>query len=89
MKTQKKVKLDNKFGLHSRPAMKIAETAQQFSADVYLKFNDNKVDAKSVINILMLGAGKGDALTIMADGNDSKNAVDSLRKLFESRFGEE
>ncbi len=89
MKTQKKVNLKNKFGLHSRPAMKIAEMAQKFTAEVYLRFNGNKVDAKSVINILMLGAGKGDSLTIMADGTDSKEAVSALRELFDSRFGED
>ncbi|MBA3707960.1 MAG: HPr family phosphocarrier protein [Planctomycetes bacterium] len=80
--------LTNKMGLHARPSTQIATTASRFSADVQITKDDMVVDAKSVLELLMLAAECGSQLKITADGDDASQAVKAIAELVDSRFGE-
>jgi phosphocarrier protein len=83
-----RVVLSNKMGLHARPSTQIATTASRFSCDIHIAKDDMVVDAKSVLELLMLAAECGVELVITADGQDAKEAVAALVGLVEGRFGE-
>jgi phosphocarrier protein len=86
------VVLKNKMGLHARPSTQIATTASRFSSDVHITARPNQdevtVDAKSVLELLMLAAECGQELAIAAEGDDAKQAVAALVELVNGRFGE-
>jgi phosphocarrier protein len=82
------VVLSNKMGLHARPSTQIATTASRFSCDIQLGKDEMTVDAKSVLELLMLAAECGTELTIAAEGDDAKEAVAALVELVKGRFGE-
>lgn len=79
----------NKLGLHARAAAKLVSTASEFESEVYLQCNGQRVNAKSIMGIMMLAAGVGSQLQLIADGRDEKEAIAALSALFEDRFGEE
>ena len=83
-----RVVLTNKMGLHARPSTQIATTAGRFAADVYIAKDGLTVDAKSVLELLMLAAECGSELHVTADGDDADDAIKSVVELVESRFGE-
>ncbi|MCC6464643.1 MAG: HPr family phosphocarrier protein [Planctomycetes bacterium] len=80
------VELLNKYGLHQRPAMKVIETASRFSCDVFLVKGEQRCNAKSIIDVIMLAAEKGTRLTVEADGSDADAAVKSMIELFRNKF---
>jgi phosphocarrier protein HPr len=82
------VALTNKMGLHARPSTQIATTASRYASDIQLSKDGMTVDAKSVLELLMLAAECGSQLTIAADGSDAKQAVEAIVALVEGRFGE-
>lgn len=77
------VRLNYRFGLHARPATLIVEELSKFNSDVYLVRDNRRVSAKSVIELLMLGATDGERLTIEAEGADAQKAVEKLAWLLE------
>ena len=83
-----RVVLSNKMGLHARPSTQIATTASRFSSDIHITKDDMVVDAKSVLELLMLAAECDSELTIAAEGDDAKDAVRALVELVKGRFGE-
>ena len=83
-----RVVLSNKMGLHARPSTQIATTASRFSSDIHITKDDMVVDAKSVLELLMLAAECGSELLIAAEGDDAKDAVHALVELVKGRFGE-
>lgn len=83
------VELLNEAGLHARPADTFIRTAQKFKCDIKIVKDTIKVDGKSILGLLTLGATKGTMITIEADGDDEKNAVDKLKQLVENKFGED
>jgi phosphocarrier protein len=85
------VELLNKYGLHQRPAMKVIETASKFASEIYLIKGEQRCNAKSIIDVIMLAAEKGTRLRVEADGADADAAVKSLIELFKNKFniGEE
>jgi len=85
----KKALIVNTLGIHARPATLVAQTAQRFEADIIIEKDGLEVNAKSVMGVMMLVAGKGSELTIRADGKDEEEAVAALLKLVEEGFGEE
>ncbi|HEX3131983.1 MAG TPA: HPr family phosphocarrier protein [Planctomycetota bacterium] len=87
-RVESKVMLSNKMGLHARPSTQIATTASRFSSDIHIGKDDMVVDAKSVLELLMLAAECGTELTVAAEGADAKEAVASLVELVKGRFGE-
>jgi phosphotransferase system HPr (HPr) family protein len=79
----------NKLGLHARAAAKLSHLANTFSAEVLLEYNDDKVNAKSLLGILTLAASVGNEITIIASGEDEKEAIDKIVQLFNNKFDEE
>jgi phosphocarrier protein HPr len=79
----------NKLGLHARAAAKLTEVAGAFAAEVWLSRNGRRVNAKSIMGVMMLAAGKGSRVLIEADGEDAESAVSALAKLIAERFGED
>lgn len=87
-KAEARVVLSNKMGLHARPSTQIATTAGRFAAEIQITKDDMEIDAKSVLELLMLAAECGSELRITADGDDAAEAVQALVEVVESRFGE-
>ena len=87
-RVEAKVVLSNKMGLHARPSTQIATTASRFSSDIHIVKDEMTVDAKSVLELLMLAAECGTELAITAEGDDAKEAVAALAELVKGRFGE-
>lgn len=83
-----RVVLSNKMGLHARPSTQIATTASRFSSDIHITKDGMVVDAKSVLELLMLAAECDSELIIAAEGDDAKDAVHALVELVKGRFGE-
>jgi phosphotransferase system HPr (HPr) family protein len=83
-----RVVLSNKMGLHARPSTQIATTASRYSSEIHIAKDDMVVDAKSVLELLMLAAECGSELHITADGDDAKQAAQALVELVDGRFGE-
>lgn len=81
--------ITNELGLHARPAALVAKTAQNFSAEITLAADNRHVDAKSILDILSLAAGKGTALTIRGKGRDAEDCIRSIADLFRVQFHEE
>jgi len=75
-------------GLHARPAALFVETAAQFKSDIKVAFDKREANAKSILNVLALGAGQGAVITIQAQGRDADQALEALRSLVEGDFGE-
>ncbi|MGH7907776.1 MAG: HPr family phosphocarrier protein [Candidatus Binataceae bacterium] len=79
----------NRLGLHLRAAATLAETVNRFSSAVTVARGKNQVSARSVTGLMMLGAEQGVKLKIRAEGDDARDAMTAVRKLFEARFNEE
>lgn len=79
----------NEEGLHARPAMRFVDAANGFGSEIVVRSASEAVDGKSVMGMITLGATQGTRLTIEADGDDAPAAVESLKKLFDEKFGEE
>lgn len=91
MSTTARVKIVNRLGMHARPAMIFAETAQGFESEIRIRRVDqsNEVDAKSIMQLMMLAATQGTELEIKATGPDAGDSVDRLVDLIENRFNED
>lgn len=80
--------VSNKLGLHARASAKLTKLAGSFASEIHLSRNGRRVNAKSIMGVMMLAAGMGAELEIETDGVDETAAMDALRALIESRFGE-
>ncbi|MBL8526371.1 MAG: HPr family phosphocarrier protein [Burkholderiales bacterium] len=78
----------NKLGLHARASAKITQLAGQFKSDIWLSRNGRRVNAKSIMGVMMLAAAKGSTVGIETDGPDEEQAMGALMQLIASRFGE-
>jgi phosphocarrier protein len=87
--TEKVVKVLNRAGIHARPSALLAQTTKDFKCDIYLEKGNEKINAKSIMGIITLGAGFGTELKISAEGEDEEEAVNTLVRLFESKFEED
>ena len=85
---KKNVTLQNETGLHARPASLFVKEASRFSSNVTVIKDGKKYNAKSIMGVLSMGAGKGTNLTIQAEGDDEKEAVDTLVQLVKDNFNE-
>ncbi len=81
------ITIQNRLGLHARPASRFAQLAGEFSADVFLVKDDEAVDAKSILEILTIACPQGSVLTLRAEGDDAEEAVKALQELVAGRFG--
>jgi phosphocarrier protein HPr len=83
------VTVANKLGLHARPSAKVTATAGRFKSEVWLSRNTRRVNAKSIMGVMMLAAARGSTLVVEAEGPDAEQAVAALVDLIASGFGEE
>ena len=81
--------IKNRLGLHARAAALFVKTANRFTSEITLEKDGLEVNGKSIMGILMLAASKGTKVTLKIDGKDSAQAIQTLGKLFEDKFGEE
>ena len=86
---QSEAEIVNKLGLHARASAKLTQTASAFSAEVWLSRNGRRVNAKSIMGVMMLAAGKGSRIVIEAEGEDAEPALAAILNLIADRFGEE
>ncbi|MDP8315096.1 MAG: HPr family phosphocarrier protein [Candidatus Celaenobacter antarcticus] len=85
----KTVTLTNKLGIHVRPASLISKTASKYKSNFLIRKDDMEINGKSVMGIMMLGAGKDTELELFFDGVDEQEMMEDIVKLFEDKFGEE
>jgi len=78
----------NKLGLHARAAAKLTQVASRFKSEVWLSRNGRRVNAKSIMGVMMLAAGKGALVNVEAVGADADAALSTIRQLIADKFGE-
>lgn len=85
---QQNVEIINKLGLHARASGKLTQTASAYKSEVWLVKNGRRVNAKSIMGVMMLAAAKGSTVTLEVDGPDEGDALQALVQLINQRFGE-
>jgi len=85
---RREVEIVNKLGLHARAAAKLTQLATRYDCEVALERNGRKVNAKSIMGVMMLAAGKGSKVALVTDGADESQAMDALAALIANYFGE-
>ncbi len=85
---QTEAEILNKLGLHARASARLTQTANAFSSDVWLSRNGRRVNAKSIMGVMMLAAGKGSRVLVETDGEDAEAALAAVLALIADRFGE-
>ncbi len=83
-----RIRISNKLGLHARASAKLTKLAGGFASDVHLSRNGRRVNAKSIMGVMMLAAGLGTEVEIETEGPDEEQAMTALRALIDGRFGE-
>lgn len=78
----------NKLGLHARASAKLTQTAAGFASEIWLERNGRRVNAKSIMGVMMLAAGKGSTILVDCEGVDADAALQAILKLIADRFGE-
>ncbi len=86
---QEKVTIKNKLGMHARPAAMFVKTAAKFKSDVFLGRDEQEVNGKSIMGVMMLAAEMGSALTLTVKGDDEKETLAALIALINNKFDEE
>jgi phosphocarrier protein len=86
---QRDVEIVNKLGLHARPSAKLTQLASSFKSNVFMARNGRRINAKSIMGVMMLAAAKGSTITLETDGEDEAEAINALAGLISSGFGEE
>jgi len=88
VKLERKVKVKNSLGLHARPATLIVRLLQKSRSQVFFTYKSETINARSIMSILMLAAGKNSTIGISVEGEDAQSTLKSLVEAFESAFGE-
>ncbi len=83
------VTIVNKLGLHARAAAKFVQTASGFNSEININFAGKEVSGKSIMGVMMLAAGKGCDIDIIASGMDEDEAINAMEQLIQNRFGED
>jgi phosphocarrier protein HPr len=82
------IEIINKLGLHARASAKLTQLAAKFQSEVWMTRNKRRVNAKSIMGVMMLAAGKGAKVTLETEGPDEQAAFEALTRLINDRFGE-
>ena len=82
------IQIVNKLGLHARASAKLTQVASAYRSEVWITRNGRRVNAKSIMGVMMLAAGKGSTVTIEATGEDAEAALAALQKLIADKFDE-
>ena len=85
---KRSITISNKLGLHARASAKLTQLASKFQSGVWIARNGRRVNAKSIMGVMMLAAGMGSEVELEAEGPDEAEALDALAKLFADKFGE-
>ena len=85
---EKQITVINPLGLHARPAAKVVDCAARFTSDIRISYQNQEIDAKSIMSVLMLAAPCGAELSVAISGHDENDAMIALETLFASGFGE-
>ena len=83
-----RITISNRLGLHARASAKLTKLAGSFASEIHLTRNDRRVNAKSIMGVMMLAAGLGSEIEVEAAGVDEQSAVDKLVALISDKFGE-
>lgn len=86
---QAEAEIVNKLGLHARASAKLTQTASRFPAEIWLSRNGRRVNAKSIMGVMMLAAGKGASITVETEGDEAQAALEAVLALIADRFGED
>ena len=86
--TRAEIPIVNKLGMHARASAKLTQLASSFKSEIWLERNHRRVNAKSIMGVMMLAAGQGSTVEIEAEGDDAAAALDTLLKLIRDKFGE-
>jgi phosphocarrier protein HPr len=86
---QRDVEVVNKLGLHARPSARLTQLASSFKSNVFMSRNGRRVNAKSIMGVMMLAAAKGSTITLETEGEDEVEAIDALAGLISRGFEEE
>ena len=81
-------RISNRLGLHARPSAQLTQVAGKFTSEVYIAKNGRRVNAKSIMGVMMLAAGPGSTVIVDAEGPDEEQAMEAIGALIASRFGE-
>jgi phosphocarrier protein len=87
--TEQTITIQNRAGVHARPAALLVQTTKDFKSNIFFEKGKDRINAKSIMGIITLGAAYGTEIRIIAEGEDETEAVDALVRLFESKFEEE
>jgi phosphocarrier protein HPr len=85
---QREIEIINKLGLHARASAKLTQTAGKFLSEVWIARDSRKVNAKSIMGVMMLAAAKGVTVTLETQGSDELEAMTALVDLINGKFGE-
>jgi phosphocarrier protein HPr len=85
---QQDIEIINKLGLHARASAKLTQLAAKYQSEVWMTRNKRRVNAKSIMGVMMLAAGKGAVVTLETEGPDEKECFDALLTLINGKFGE-
>jgi len=84
----KDIEITNKLGLHARAAAKLVKTASSFESTIEIEKDSQRVDAKSIMSVMMLAASRGNTVSLFVDGPDQDAAMDAVCELIDDKFGE-
>lgn len=85
---KEEIEIINKLGLHARASTKLTQAASQFQSEIWIERNGRRVNAKSIMGVMMLAASKGTRIMLEAHGSDEAAAFANLKTLIQNRFGE-
>ncbi len=83
------VRIKNRAGIHARPAALLVQTASKFKSKIFIEKDEDRINGKSIMGIITLGAGYDTVLKLIVEGEDEQDAVAALTYLFDSKFEEE
>jgi phosphocarrier protein len=86
---EKTVKVINRAGIHARPAALIVQETKGFNCEIYLERENDRINGKSIMGIITLGAAYGSEIKIIAEGPDEERAVETIAHLFDTKFEED
>ena len=85
---KREIRITNKLGLHARASAKLTHLASKFRSGVWISRNARRVNAKSIMGVMMLAAGLGSTVELETDGEDEQQAMEEIARLFADKFGE-
>ncbi len=85
---KRSISISNKLGLHARASAKLTKLAGSFQSEVFITRNDRRINAKSIMGVMMLAAGIGSTVELEVSGPDEQTAIDALVALIDNKFGE-